>query len=159
MPGLLRRRDGYDSDDDSSVDSDIGVEKHYEEEDFEVLNKERSRVHAQKMVEARSRIRNLVGTKITVNGHTHKKKKIEWTVVNEHVSDDNYRHNSRRTCNLGIRNRTTLDAINRSSVTLADLFLFLSFKDGNYWSKLGKLNTHITEFNDANEFRPNFRKL
>ncbi len=129
-----------------------------DEDNIDKHDRELSAAHKVKMEDSRKKLDELIGTEITVDGHTDKKKRITWKVVKEHIAPRPSAHRHKHT--LGIRNNKTLTTIIQSSLPLADMHFFLMFDDGNWWTPLGRMNAKISRFNEMQRMtNPNFRTI
>ena len=102
--------------------------------------------HKRKYKEALARIKTEDGRKICVKSS---RGSLTWTVIDEHVvlQKQSTRSNNR----LGIRDLATQRLIEESPLPLAELFLRLSFKDGEWERSLVVMNRKITEYNTGIE--------
>jgi hypothetical protein len=85
----------------------------------------------------------------TVVGSGKNKVVTTWTVVNNH--DPPIPIQTRSKAHLGIRSQKVLDDLDESDLPLADLYLYLSYKDGEWKRWLRKMNEKIVLINERSE--------
>ena len=72
--------------------------------------------------------------------------KITWTVVSEHIIMGGL-NPIRQTSSLGIRDKDVIKTLKESSIPLAELFLLLSYQDGDWRGALNVMNRNIEKYN------------
>jgi hypothetical protein len=95
-----------------------------------------------------AKIKSLYGKKVElVVGDTKKsKEKIIWEVINDHCPTEALDYRSKTY--LGIRSQAVLDCLEDSDIPLADLFLYLLFKDGQWRRWLQIMNDKVEADNN-----------
>ena len=158
MPSMQHRP--YDYNDLESECSNEDERKEFREkclsrfDKAEIEDMKKTHTHNQRMKDAKVRMKALLGKTFEVPGHTNKKITIKWTVIHKHEVE--HPHPKRSEYSLGIRNSHTQKTIETSELPLAEMYFFLAFKDGNWWTKLGRFNSKIEEHNK--QFRRTSKK-
>ena len=136
--------------DDSKDSNDTGVDQ-----------RERKRKQLIRMHQVQDEVKALNGTKYTVPGYTVDSKKtanIKWTVIHEHIPQR--RRRIRQKHCLGIKDKRKLQEIKKSTFPLAELHLYLLWKNSDWKTPLNKLNAKIEQYNRKHQVsNPNFRVI
>ena len=128
-----------------AASSTNNIKPHSQVSSQEQYNKNKdddSNIHEKRYRDAVAEIKSETGRKIKVKS---KKEEMVWTIVGESLV---FQKQQQRTNNkLGIKDLSILKEIENSALPLAELFLKLSFRNGEWERALVNMNRKIEEFN------------